>query len=269
MMLLNPVIRFLFILSVLIEGLLLIPTALAEEAASLNEKHSLPAHLEWSRRVELGLSQSGIINKVHVKLGEQVKKQHTLLSLKAALFQADIKIAQAGLRRAQAALNEVKREFERTQELHEQTLIAAHEFEVANNALISAQAEVDHAKAQLTRTRELFRETRLVAPFSGRIVAISAAAGQAVVNRCQAQTLVVLADTETLHARAWWPVAAVKNIQLGQRLEVQVQGENYSGEVVHVGFQAEERQGQWYYAVDVSITPQTPLRAGTPAIIYY
>ncbi len=241
----------------------------AHAADADGEKHRLEARLDWAQRVELGLVQSGVIAQVAVKTGDFVKAGQTLLSLEQTRFQADIKAAQAALRRAQVAHDEAKRELERTQALHEQTLIAAHEFELANNAFIAAQAAADQAQAQLAQAQASLTETRIRAPFAGRVIALNAAVGQAVVNRCQAQPLVVLADTQTMRARAWLPAQAAAKVQAGQTLDVQVQGQSYSGTVMALGWEAQEQQGVWVYPLEVSLTGKDNLRAGLPAFIDY
>lgn len=144
------------------------------------------------QQLELGLSQSGIVAKVHVKLGDLVKAGQTLLSLDNTKFNADIQMAKAAIKRNQAHLNEAKREFERTKELHDQTLIASHEFELANNAYIAAQAALEQAKAELTKAQAILKETYIIAPIAGRVTALKVAPQQAVVNRCQVQHLITL-----------------------------------------------------------------------------
>ncbi len=142
--------------------------------------------------IELGLVQSGIIAKVHVKLGDSVKVGQTLLSLEQSKFNADIQIATATIKHNQAHLQEAKREFERTKELHDQTLIASHEYELANNAYIAAQAALEQARAQLVKVQAILQETQIIAPINGRVIALNALPKQAVVNHCQIQPLITL-----------------------------------------------------------------------------
>jgi len=223
--------------------------------------------LQWHQSVELGLTQSGIIGKVPVKISDQVNAGQVLLSLEQSKFNADIQIAQAALKRNQAMLNEARREFERTKELHDQTLIASHEFELANNAYIAAQAAVDHAKAQLAQARAILKETRIIAPFTGRIVNLNAVPKQAVVNRCQAQPLMTLAKTNQMRIRAWLPMNEISKLQLDQNVTTIVQQQRYSGKIINLGKEVQEQQGALSYSIDVLISPNNVLPAGIPATI--
>ena len=87
------------------------------EETNTAEQPALSGQTQWRQQVSLGLTASGMIETVNVKLGDKVKAGQRLLSLQQTVFQADVAVAWAALKQAKAAHTEAARELERTQAL--------------------------------------------------------------------------------------------------------------------------------------------------------
>jgi RND family efflux transporter MFP subunit len=224
---------------------------------------TLDATLHWAKRAELSTPLSGLVTDVLARDGEAVKQGQLLLRLDPRPYNNQKQAAQARLQRAAAQLQEARREMERVQSLYDQVLIASRELEVTKTALLAAEAEQADAKAALNQANLDLEYAQLRAPFKGRIVAKQVEVGEIISNQCQVKPLFILADTESLIARAWMNAEHAAAVQLGQNATVQHGGQNYAGQVTHIGWEANEETG--LLAVDVRL--QVPLRAGLKAVV--
>jgi RND family efflux transporter MFP subunit len=225
----------------------------------------LPARLDWGKRVELGLPVSGRVDKVEVTAGSQVKAGQALLNLELAPFRARLEAAQGWVKAVAALQAEADRELARTQALYEQTLISAHELEIARNAALSAAAEAGKAQGEAVAAKSELDYAQLRAPFAGLVVARRVEPGQAVVSRCQAVALLILADNRTLSARAQVPAQRLEGLRVGQKLDITVAGQSYPGTISALGFEPLNETPE--YSLEVSFQPaeNSGLRAGMAA----
>jgi len=219
----------------------------------------LSGQVDWAQRSVLGVPGSGRINQVLVVVGQQVKKNQLLLTLDSRGVDAQLAAAQAQVKQTSALLAEAKRELQRAEELHAQTLIAIHELELVKLALAKAQAAVEQAKAQ-QRIAQLNREdTQLTAPFDGIVLARYVEPGQVITNHCTNTPLLELALTTPQVAQVWlsaeqWPIAnSTKSWQ------VRLQDKDYPAQLEQLSLQpqADER-----YLLRVRFTPQQRIPAG-------
>lgn len=233
------------------------PSLFAEEIA---------ARLDWGRQVELGVAVSGVVDEVKVEAGDRVKAGQLLLSLDARPFQARVDAARALVKKLKALSAEADRELDRTQALHEQTLISNHELEVVRNASISAASELTRARAALTGAEVEAEYARIHAPFAGVIAARRAESGQAVVNQCQVRPLLILADDRRWLARASLPVGRAADLVPGTEVTVRVGGRDYPG---RVGLAASpDPASSENLSLDVLFSADDAgLRAGLPATL--
>ena len=88
-----------------------------------------------ARQIELPFQQAGTITSVNVKVGDQVKAGQVLAQIDAGDLQLQLQQAQAGLKAAQAKLDQAKSGAATPQDL------------------ASAQASLENAKAQLAKTK--------------------------------------------------------------------------------------------------------------------
>ena len=132
-------------------------------------------------KVDVGAQVSGQVQKIHVQLGQQVKKGDLLVSLDPELARSDVAQAEAAVAQQaalieslQASLKLARREAERQQRLLRGEATAATESERADTELAKLEADLRGQSATLKRlqaeltTRQLrLGYTTITAPMSG------------------------------------------------------------------------------------------------------
>jgi multidrug efflux system membrane fusion protein len=117
----------------------------------------------------LSFAVGGTVEKVEVKLGEQVKKDQVLAELDRQPFVLAVKDAEAGLAKAQAIVVERRANYERYVALYESNNASKAELDEARASFDSAKSQVNAAQAQLGLARRDLRKTKLRSPFNGTI----------------------------------------------------------------------------------------------------
>lgn len=117
----------------------------------------------------LSFAVAGTVEKVKVKLGDQVKKGQVLAELDQQPFVLGVRDAEAELSKAQAVVVERRANYERYVALYESNNASKAELDEARASFDSAKSQVKAAEAQLGLARRDLRKTQLRAPFKGTI----------------------------------------------------------------------------------------------------
>ena len=117
----------------------------------------------------LSFAVGGTVEKVEVRLGDQVRKGQVLAELDQQPFVLGVREAEAGLLKAQAGRVERRANYERYLALYESNNASKAELDEARASFDSAKGQVKAATAQLGLARRDLRKTRLIAPFNGTI----------------------------------------------------------------------------------------------------
>ena len=117
----------------------------------------------------LSFAVAGTVEKVEVKLGEQVKQGQVLAELDQYPFVLGVRDAEAELSKAQAIVVERRANYERYVALYESNNASKAELDEARASFDSAKSQVEAAKAKLGLARRDLRKTQLRAPFDGTI----------------------------------------------------------------------------------------------------
>lgn len=144
----------------------------------------LPGRTAAYRIAEVRPQVSGIIQKRLFKEGSQVKADQQLYQIDPAIYEANLKKAQADLLAARSLA-------ERYKVLVEERAVSRQQYDDAQANHLAAEAALQRAKIDQ-------RYTRVLAPISGRIGRSSASEG-ALVNNGQAQELAVIQQLDPIY----------------------------------------------------------------------
>jgi RND family efflux transporter MFP subunit len=150
---------------------------------SLNEKVFLVGALKPIAQVDVISKMTGRVDQLTVQIGDWVEKGTLLAKVDEDEVRQQVRQAEAALDVAKATLSQrqtdleiLKKEFDRTIELHESSLIprrdldtaeARHRGAIAQERL--ARAQIDQAQAELKELRVRLDNTRVLAPISGLV----------------------------------------------------------------------------------------------------
>jgi len=229
-----------------------------------------PAHIDWERRLTLSTPVSGVVTRVAVRPGQRVEAGELLAELDQRLPRARLKGAEAGLEQARQDRDEARRELERTQDLFDRTLLSIHDLQVVQIAAAKAEARFSRAEAALTEAQVNLEYSRITAPFAALVLAVPVQEGETVVNRLQAEPLVVLAPAGRLRAEAWLQANQIEGLNPGDPAQVQVQGQPHAGSISAVEMEPRPDSGQaprYRLEVQFQLLGDTLPRPGQSALI--
>jgi cobalt-zinc-cadmium efflux system membrane fusion protein len=191
----------------------------------------------------VALPLAGRVSSVMVKLGDAVNRGDALLSLESPDADAGVGAylqGQAAITQAKANLNKAQADNDRAADLFQHDAIAKKDMLTAENALAQAKAALEQAQAALEQSDRKLRllglkpgefgqKITLRAPISGKVLEMSVAAGE---YRNDTNTPVMtIADLSTVWVSSDVPESAIRFIQVGERIDVELTA--YPGETFH------------------------------------
>ena len=237
-------------------------------SSTVIKAQSLEATLSWSNRTELSSAVSGTITRVDVKAGQHVKKGTILTQLNQVLYTAQYNKAKAIRVSEKEALDEAKRELDRSLELYERTVLAEHELQIAKNNHKKALANYKKSQADFIKAEFDLGFSTIKAPFDAVVIKVLRKKSEIINASIEAPLMVVVAEAGKMIAQAGASSAMLDDIKVGRKASVDVNGKTYEGKVTFIGLEFLEGTNQ--YPVDVEFeTGSTQLRAGMKASINF
>ncbi|MDR1694024.1 MAG: efflux RND transporter periplasmic adaptor subunit [Lactobacillaceae bacterium] len=125
--------------------------------------------VEALESVDIKPRVTGPIVKVSFEEGSLVNKNDVLFTIDQDQYKANLSLAEAELAKAQAALKQIAREYERQKSLNQQKFASEAALETAESKYLQAQADIKQAKANLDLAKLNFEYTEVRAPITGYI----------------------------------------------------------------------------------------------------
>jgi len=202
------------------------------ERGSITSSISATGTVNAVEMVEVGTQVSGTIKELHADFNSQVKKGQLLAVLDPEVLasrveesKASLAVANSGVARSRAELDNATRNYDRAKELWDRKLIARSELDSATTSLTLAKAAVAEANSRVTQTRESLRQaeanlkyTKIISPIDGVVISRQVDVGQTVAASLQAPTLFSIAkDLTQMQVEARVDEADIGRIQEGQK----------------------------------------------------
>jgi cobalt-zinc-cadmium efflux system membrane fusion protein len=209
-----------------------------DEVTSPGKIETNPNHVS---RVALPLA--GRVSSVLVKLGDSVNRGDALLTLESPDADAGVSAylqAQAAITQGKANLNKAQADYDRSNDLFEHNAVAKKDVLTAENALAQAKAALEQSQAALEQADRRLRllglkpgifgqKVTVSAPMSGKILEMSVAAGE--YRNDTTQPVMTIADLSTVWVASDVPESAIRFIQPGERIDVELTA--FPGEIFH------------------------------------
>ena len=168
--------------------------------------------LQPSNTVPVGAQVSGQLNKLHVKVGDQVEAGQMLGEIDARVQRNKVDSSRASIASAEAqiaarreALVLAEANWERQQRLWTEQATSKQEYDSARNNLASALASLTQqeqsiiqSKATLATDETLLEYTQIFAPISGTVVSIAMKEGTTLNATQQSPTIMQIANLSTM-----------------------------------------------------------------------
>lgn len=140
----------------------------------------LASSAAWAAEVKIGALVSGQVDKVLVKSGQNVKAGQTLLTIDMRRYQAKLSALQAEVKYRELAFEDMKIEFEQTQDLFDRTVIARRPYDRAKLDYELAQQALQKARADLEYHQAWLDYFEIKAPASGKVKSLEVQPGTTV-----------------------------------------------------------------------------------------
>jgi HlyD family secretion protein len=171
--------------------------------------------------VKVGSQLSGIVAKLKVNIGDQVKKGDVLALLDDAQWRARVESLKAQLASSIAEAEYARSEFERNARLPP-GLLPALDLEQRRRNVKVKEAAVAEVRARLAESETQLSYTRITAPVSGTIGSVSTYEGETVAASLSAPTFVTIVDLSRLEVQAYVDETDIGRVRRGQQVQFHV-----------------------------------------------
>lgn len=234
--------------------------------ADLTQTVQAAGVLQAKVKVDVGAQVSGQIQKLHVVLGQAVRKGDLLVSIDPELARSDVAQAEAAVAQQRASMDSLqvnlaaaRREAGRQQRLLAGQATAGTEAEKANDDLARLEADLRGQTATLARLQaELDKKrlnlgyTRITAPMDGIVVSLPMQEGQTVIAIQVPPVLLTLANLDTIVVRTKVPEADIQSVAVDQAarfVTLSSETKRYEGQVKVIQPVPERAGNAVYYNV--------------------
>lgn len=121
------------------------------------------------KTTDVGPRVSGIIDAIHVAVGDRVEKGDPLFRTRPVDYEIRVREAESALRLARANAQKAERDLERMKTLHGQNVASDERLDAVRTAYEMAAAQHGQAEAALAQARQNLADTTVRAPYRGVI----------------------------------------------------------------------------------------------------
>ncbi len=220
--------------------------------------------------VLVGSQVSGRIAKLYADFNSVVKKGDLLAQIDPTFLQAALDQANAGVVRATATLNQAERDYRRTKDLFEKSLVSQADMDAVTTGLESARAGSQQAKAVFDGADVNLRYATVTSPISGIVISRNVDVGQTVAASLSAPTLFEIANSlRKMQVQASVDEADIGNVMVGQEVTFRVDAfplDDFTGTVRQIRLAPVISQNVVTYNVIINATnPEMKLMPGMTA----
>jgi macrolide-specific efflux system membrane fusion protein len=205
------------------------PLLVTVEIGSIENTVAAAGTLKPSEFIDVGAQVSGILQKLHVEVGDMVEEGQLLAEIDARLQEArveasraDIMAQEAQLDARRAALELAKANAARQERLMAENASSQLEFDNAVNNLASAESgliqlekQIEKSRATLTTEETQLEFTKIYAPAAGTVVTIEMNEGRTLNAAQMAPNILRIADLMTMRIESDISEADVGSVRPG------------------------------------------------------
>lgn len=196
---------------------------------AVEETVTAQGKLEPRDYVDVGAQVSGLLQKLHVEIGDTVKQGELIAEIDPRVYEARMQASEARLKTLESQLAEqqaqihfARQQNERNQRLIKVDAVSRETLEdtqtalkVAESRAASLKAQIEEALSTLDGDKTNLDFTRIYAPMDGTVVVESTKQGQTVNANQTAPIIVQLANLDVMTVRAQVAEADVMRLRQG------------------------------------------------------
>lgn len=214
---------------------------------------SVSGKIQATNSADLSTRMMGYVNKVHVNVGDKVRKGQLLISINNTDLQAQKAQVNAGITEATAAFTNAQKDYNRFKNLFADNSASQKEMDDMTANFEMAKARLEAANQMKNGINAQFAYSNISAPFSGIVTSKNVEAGN------MANPGVPLISIETpgnFEVMAMVPETEISDIKSGSTVDVVVKSINKTlkGKVKEVSTSAKNTGGQYLVKIDLDKT---------------
>jgi len=214
---------------------------------------SVSGKIQATNSADLSTRMMGYVNKVHVNVGDKVRKGQLLVSINNSDLQAKRAQVNAGITEATATYNNVQKDYNRFKNLFANNSASQKEMDDMTAHFEMAKARLEAKNQMKNEINAQFAYSNITAPFNGTITSKNVEAGD------MANPGIPLISIETpgdFEVMAMVPETEISAIIKGTTVDVLVKSINktLNGKVIEVSTSAKNTGGQYLVKIDVDKT---------------
>lgn len=207
--------------------------------------------------VNVGPRISGVLRRLHVRVGDQVRRGQLLAELDHTNLDVAVRQAEAERAEAEAQRELTTSQLRRREALAHDGLISADELETARTAAALSAAGADRARALLEAAQIERGYAEVSAPIAGSITSIATREGETVAASFAVPTFLTIMDLGRLQVEAYVDEVDIGRVVVGQQARFGVDAfpqEEFAAVVQAIIPQARVRDNVVNYTVILAIT---------------
>ena len=209
-------------------------------ASAESRVRRFPSVLQPADVSRLSFEIAGQLQAITLEAGQKVKLGDVLAEIDPRSLQTQVEQAGAGVKQAQAQLDNANGDFQRKQELLKKGFATQAAFDQSNATLLTAKAQLEQAQHQLDLANQNLDRSKLLAPFSGTIAGVEV---KSFAQVAAGQPIVTLYSDDRFEISFLVPSATFQSLKLGQAVDVRVADRpdlSLKGEIKELGSKAEQ-----------------------------
>jgi len=214
---------------------------------------SVSGKIQSVNSADLSTRMMGYVTKVHVNVGDKVKKGQLLVSINNTDLQAKRAQVAAGITEATAAFNNAQKDYNRFKNLFADNSASQKELDDITANFEMAKARLEAAKQMKNEVNAQFAYSNITAPFAGVITSKTVKEGD-MAN--PGQPLISVEAPGNFEVIAMVPETEISEIKNGVTVDVLVKSINQTikGKVTEVSTSAKNTGGQYLVKIAVDKT---------------
>lgn len=219
------------------------------------------AFLDWFEPDIKSISVTGVIDKVAVHSGQKVNKNQLLAQLDLRPYKIFIEKHKAEVKQLEPLIVDARVEFNHAEQLFERTVLSEVDLQKKQGVLNQLEAQQAVAYADLKLAQLKYKEAQLYAPYDARLVFVNIMSGMVITDDNMSEKKIILTRLGKMSAKAILNLEQAAKIQLGHKVKLVINGDQYKGKVISFTQQAEKSQ-QYIYSIEFEHGIQKNFLAG-------
>ncbi len=225
----------------------------AVQADGSNPFLTVSGKIQAANSAELSTRTMGHVNKIHVNVGDRVRKGQLLVSINNVDLQAKRGQVKAGITEATAAFNNAKKDYDRFKSLFAENSASQKELDDITSNYEMAKARLEGANQMKNEINAQFSYTNITAPFSGKVTNKYIKTGD-MAN--PGMPLIAIETPGDFEVSAMVPESEISNIKAGAIVDVIVKSidQTVKGKVTEVSTSSKNTGGQFLVKIALDKT---------------